>query len=148
MPHFKFYPLYIILVSCTTLCFGQNAGESGVFVLRNKQVIDDVKIWKVHPFRIEYEKQKNLHDIETKSVLRFDLTYSFLMFEADTLWKKYNYDMVIVNTGDTLFGIIQNNNKNTLDLIPRYKSKSFTVNKEDIKHIHLRSNHMIATNKN
>lgn len=99
-----FSPL-ILFFFLTSLSFSQTAGKSKI-VLKDKAVINDVKIWNIYSNKIEYEEKESLHDLLTDRIARIETDTAVLSFGEDGQLFSRPYDLIIKSNGDTVECII------------------------------------------
>ncbi len=107
-------------------------GTSQIHLYSGK-VIKYVKLWKIDTSKVEYVIDGNLGDLKTSDVMKIETPYYLLTFDDEHHLKKRHYDCIIPYYGDTLWGIIQNTNKETILYIPAGSTQQKTIMQSGVK---------------
>ena len=123
-----------------TLCFGllkaQDAdmphGKSTIFLYSGK-TIKSVRLWHIDSLKVEYVLNNNLCDISVKNVSKIQTSAYLIIFDQEQKMVKKQYDLMILNSGDTLSGFIQNVDNWQIIYIPAGKEFPKSISKTSCK---------------
>jgi len=107
-------------------------GNSQIHLYSGK-TIKHVRLWNIDTSKVEYVIDGNLGDVKTSDVKKIETRYYLLTFNDDRHLEKRHYDCIIPYYGDTLWGIIQNTNKETILYIPVGSEKSKMIMQSGVK---------------
>ncbi len=107
-------------------------GNSRIHLYSGK-TIKHVKLWKIDTSKVEYVIDGNLGDVKTSDVMKIETHYYLLTFDDDHHLEKRHYDCIIPYYGDTLWGIIQKTNKETILFIPAGSTQQKTIMQSGVK---------------
>lgn len=117
-PCFALLLLMILCVCKGPVCFSQISGKSKI-VLKDKTVLNNVRIWNIHAYKIEYELKESLHDIETMRIARIENDSAIFSFDSLGQLNARPYDWLLKTNGDTVFCIISQLGGNYIYYYPK-----------------------------
>lgn len=96
--------------------------EVSKIYLNSGKKIEKVSLWKIDSSKVEYTKGGNLADVNTMDVLRIESLNYRIEFDDHQKMILRMYDLIIVQYGDTIRGIIKKIEGNSVTYIPANKN--------------------------
>ena len=134
----KYYLLtaVICILSALNGAFAQDTtlpqGNCRIHLFSGKE-IKHVRLWSIDTLKVEYVIDGNLGDVKTSDVMKIETHYYLLTFNDEHHLEKRHYDCIIPYYGDTLWGIIQKANTETILFIPAGSKEKETIMKSNVK---------------
>lgn len=120
---------YLIIMVCLLMAaFASQAQdptlptEVSKIYLNSGKKIEKVSLWKIDSSKVEYTKGGNLADVNTMDVLRIESLNYRIEFDDHQKMILRMYDLIIVQYGDTIRGIIKKIEGNRVTYIPANKN--------------------------
>ena len=107
-------------------------GNSRIHLYSGK-MIKHVHLWNIDTAKVEYVLDGNLGDLKTSDVMKIETPYYLLTFDDEHHLEKRHYDCIIPYYGDTLWGIIQKINSETILFIPAGSKEQETIMQSTVK---------------
>lgn len=98
--------------------------EKFKIILHNGKKIEHVTLWKIDSTQVEYVKNGNLGSIVSSDVYYMESLNFRIDFDSTFQGTLIHYDLIILNNGDTVRGLITHVTKNNIQYIPAGKPNS------------------------
>ncbi len=98
--------------------------EKFKIILHNGKKIEHATLWKIDSTQVEYVKNGNLGGIVSSDVYYMESLNFRIDFDSTFQGTLIHYDLIILNNGDTVRGLITHVTKNNIQYIPAGKPNS------------------------
>ena len=79
-------------------------GKSQIY-LNSGKTVKNVSLWRIDSAKVEYVVNGNLADLKTTDVSKIETTNFLIEFDDENHIVKKDYDLIILNTLDTIRGL-------------------------------------------
>lgn len=128
----KSFFLFVFLGLLSYASFSQATGKSKI-VLKDKTVINGVKIWNIYSNKIEYEEKESLHDLLTERIARIETDTAVLSFDEAGQLNSRPYDWIIKVNDDTVQCIISQLGGNYIYYYPKGRENRSYIPETSVK---------------
>lgn len=114
-------------------CFSQTYGKSKI-VMKDKTVLNNIKIWNIYSNKIEYEEKESLHDLATDKIARIENDTAVLSFDETGQLFSRPYDWIVKTNGDSILCVISQLGGNYIYYYPKGRETRSYIPESSVKH--------------
>ncbi len=106
-------------------------GKSQIY-LNSGKTVKNVSLWRIDSAKVEYVVNGNLADLKTTDVSKIETTNFLIEFDDENHIVKKDYDLIILNTLDTIRGFIQGIGDRNISYLSIGNDKKQTVPRTEV----------------
>lgn len=106
-------------------------GKSQIY-LNSGKTVKNVLLWRIDSAKVEYVVNGNLADLKTTDVSKIETTNFLIEFDDENHIVKKDYDLIILNTHDTIRGFIQGIGDRNISYLSIGNDKKQTIPRTEV----------------